>query len=111
MSADRLHPFRISADWPGGGFTFTRPFADAAQAHAWAQAKTAARTAAEICVTPVLPAATLRRGSRVELSDGTPARVRSIGRNGVCELARPIGGFLCYSHVSALTAATHGGRP
>lgn len=49
--------------------------------------------------------APIRRGTLVSLTTGTVARVRRFERSGVCELAYPHGGFLCFSHLSVLTPA------
>jgi hypothetical protein len=36
-----LRLFRVCADWQGGGFAYTLPFADATEAREWAQRKAA----------------------------------------------------------------------
>lgn len=51
MSAPQQPLFRVEADWPGGGFGYTLPFADAQAALAWGRAKARHHRDAEITVT------------------------------------------------------------
>jgi hypothetical protein len=44
--------FRVSGDWPGGGFGYTLPFNDAAAAEAWGKRKARFHHNAVITVTP-----------------------------------------------------------
>lgn len=49
--------FRVSADWPGGGFAYTLPFADQHAANTWAKRKAGPRSGAVITALPRGPGA------------------------------------------------------
>jgi alkylhydroperoxidase family enzyme len=51
MSA-ALQQFRITADWEGGGFGYTKPFASEAEALAWGAARSRFHPDAVVTVTP-----------------------------------------------------------
>lgn len=42
--------FRVSADWPGGGFGYTLPFPSREAAHSWASLRARLHPGAVVCV-------------------------------------------------------------
>ena len=52
LAATSLRPFRVSADWPGGGFSYTMEFADQAAALRWARHKAVAHPDAVVSAEP-----------------------------------------------------------